>query len=101
MAEDVVVPPGLEVQDRAHAQQELLGVLERARARAALAEQRRIGQLRDRLRAEQIAQAAGRLLHVGLELIQRVVEARVALGDERLERVERARRRARHVGRAP
>ncbi len=33
VAEDVVVPLRLEVQDRAHAQQELLGVLERARTR--------------------------------------------------------------------
>ena len=99
VAEDVVMALGLEVQDRAHAEQELLGVLERARAGAALGEQRRIGQLGDRLRAEEIAQPAGRFLDVRLELIERVVEPGVPLGDERLERVERARGGARHVGR--
>ena len=84
MAEDVVVTLGLEMQDRSHAQQKFFGVLERARAGAALAEQYRIGQHGDRLGAEQIAQAAGRFFHVGFELIERVVEPGVALGNQRL-----------------
>ena len=99
VAEHVVMPPRLEVQDRAHAQQKLLGVLERAQARSALAEQHRVGQLGNRLGAEQIAKPSRRLLQVGLELIERVVEARVAFVDEPLERVERARRGVRRIGR--
>ncbi len=97
VAEDVVVAPGLEVQHRPDAQQELLRVLERARAGAAVREQRRVRELGDRLRPEQIAKSARRFLHVGLELVERVVVLAVALGNEPLERFERARVRPRDI----
>ena len=98
VAEQILMPLGLEVQDRAHAEQELLRIVERARAGAALLEEARVGQLGNGLRAEEVAQPAGRFLHVGLELVERVVELGVPLGDERLQGVERARRGPREVG---
>ena len=70
VAEDVVMAPRFEMKDRPHAQQELLGIVERTRTGAAVREQRRVGQFRDRLRAEEIAQPARRFLHVGFELVE-------------------------------
>jgi hypothetical protein len=97
VAEHVVVAPRFEVQDRSHPQHEVFGVLERPPARSANREQRRIGQLGDGLRAEQIAQAAGRLFHVGFELIQGVVEAGVTLGNQRLQLAKGPDRGLRHI----
>ena len=87
----VVMTFGLVVENRANPQQKFLGVLERAGTCAALREKPRIGQHRNRLGAEQIAETARRFLHVRFELIQRVVEARVPFGNQRLERIERSR----------
>src|SRR6185503_14070424 len=89
VAEHVVMPPGLEMKDGTHTQQELFGIVQGTQTRAALPEKRRIGELGNRLCSEQIAQTARRLLDVRLELVQRVVEARVPRDDERPELIER------------
>ena len=78
-------------------QQEVLRVVEPRRVRRSAPQQQRIGEHRDRARRGEIAKRAGRVLHVGLELIQRVVEFRVALLDQREQRAQDERVRARLV----
>ena len=87
VGEDVVVAPPLVVQERADAQQELFR-LRQARRIAAAPQQRRIAGGRYRPRRRDVAKRAGRLLYVGLELIQRGIEPRVAGVDEPLQRLE-------------
>ena len=89
VAQDVVMTSGFQMQHRAHAQEEFLGVFEDARTGASLCEERRVGQLGDGLRTKQVAQRARRFLHIRLELIQRVVELRVTLRNETFEGFER------------
>ena len=88
VAEHVLIALRLEVQDRADAQQKVLGVVEPTRVGGTALQQQRIGQHRDRPRRHQIAKRARRLLHVGLELIQRLVESRVPLLDQREQRLK-------------
>ena len=85
VAEDVVVAFRFQVKDGSHPQQELLGILERPESRTSLAEERRVRQLRNRLGAEQITKPAGRILQIGFELVERVVEACVTIGDQALK----------------
>ena len=98
VAEHVVMPLGLEMKDGTHPQQKLFGIVQGTQTRAALPEKRGIGDLGNRLCSEQIAQTAGRLLDVRLELVERVVEARVPLDDERPERIERPPAHPRELG---
>jgi hypothetical protein len=80
--EDIVVALGFEVEDRAHAQQKLLGVVERSGIPASTAEEGRVRQLRDGLCAKEIAQGAWRLpssARAGRKWLKRA-----AVGDERL-----------------
>ena len=88
VAQHVLVAPALEVQRRAHAQQEILRIVEPRGVRRAAAQQQRIGEQRNRARRGQVAQRARRFLHVGFELVQRRVELRVALVDQREQRAQ-------------
>ncbi len=88
VAQDVLVASALEVQRGAHPQEEILRVVEARRIGGAAAQEQRIREQRNRARGRQIAQRAGRVLHVGLELIQRRVELRVPLLDQRQQRTE-------------
>ena len=86
VAEHVLVAARFEMQDRTHAQEEVLGVFESAGVGRAAPQQQRIGERRDGARRHHVAQRTGRLLHVGLELIQRRVELRVPLRDQLQQR---------------
>jgi hypothetical protein len=80
-----------QVQNRSKAQQEFFGLVEaRAIGRAAIDEPG-IGEAGNRMRGPQIAKRAGRVLDVGFDLVERVVEARVPLVDEALQCVENTR----------
>ena len=89
--QDVLVALVLQVQHRAQAQEKLLGFVEAGAIGRAAIDQRRVGERRDRARGPQIANGARRVLGVGLELVERVVEARVPLVDETIERAENTR----------
>ena len=95
VAEHVVVALRFEMQYRPDAQEELLGVVERSEIAAGAAEERRVGELGNRLGAKQVAQAARRLFDIRFELVEGLVEARVTVGNQRLQRLERPRRRNR------
>ena len=86
VAEHVLVASGHQVQHRADAKEIILRFLETRRLDRTTREQRRVGQARNRPRRPQVAQRPGRFLHIRLELIQRVVEARMPRVDERDER---------------
>ena len=88
MAQDVLIAVALEVHDRPDAEQEILRFVQARRIRGTVAEQRRVGEPRDRAHGEQIPQRAGRVLGVRLELIERAVELPVPLVDERLQQLE-------------
>ena len=88
VAQHVLIASGVEMQGRSHAQQEVLGLIEARRIRRTAAKQQRVGQHRDRARRREISQRPRRFLHVGLELIQRVVEGRMTLIDQLEERLE-------------
>ncbi len=88
VAQHVLIASGIEVQRRSHAKEKVLGLIEARRIRGTAPEQQRIGQHRDRARRGEISQRSRRFLHVGLELIQRVVEGRVTLIDQPEERLE-------------
>jgi hypothetical protein len=88
VAELVRVPLRLEVENRADAQQEILGLVQPREVLGPAPEERRIGQRRDPADRRQVAQRAGRVLDVRLELIERRVEERVALVDERVQRAD-------------
>ena len=88
MAEDVLLALPFEMQRRTHAQQKVLGVVEPRRIGRTATQQQRIGEQRNRPRREQVAQGAGRVLHVRLELIERAVERRVTLVDQVEQRLE-------------
>ena len=78
----------LEMQNRPDPQQEILGLVEPREILRPPPEQRRIGQRRDPAHRRQIAQRAGRVLDVRFELIERRVEERVPLVDERVQRAD-------------
>ena len=103
MGQHVVMTLRVQVQDGADAQQEILGVVEPRRILGPLPQQCGIGQCGDGARRVDVAQRARRVLHVGLELIQRGVEAGVPLVHERDERVNHPRVGSRRVegGREP
>ena len=82
----VLVAPGPEMQDRPHAQQEVLCIDEARRPGRPVLQQQRIRQQRDRPGGRQIPQGTGRLLDVRLQLIERAVETGVAFVDERRQR---------------
>ena len=86
VAEHVLVAARFEMQDRTHAQEEVLGVFESAGVGRPAPQQQRIGERRDGARRHHVAQRTRRLLHVGLELIQRRVELRMALRDQLQQR---------------
>ena len=79
------------MQDRPGPQQELFRLVETRRIRRSLLKQRRIGQPGDRPHRREIAQAARRVLDVGLELIERGIERRVPLVGQRQQRVDQMR----------
>ena len=85
------------MQHRAQPQQELFRIVEPAAVGRTAIEQRRIGQRGDGARRPQVAQRAGRVLHVRLELVERVVEARVPLVDQRRQGLENPRMRRRRA----
>ena len=99
--EHVVVAAAFEVHERPDAQQEVLGQRQQRQVFAAAPQQRGIGHGRDGARRRDVAQAARRVLHVRLELIQRRVELRVPGVDQLLQRAEHVRVRPRHVERLP
>ena len=86
MAEHVLIAPRLEVQNRADPQQEVLGLIESGAVGGQSLEQRGVRRPRERAQRREIAEPARRVLDVGLQLIRRVVERRVALVDQLLER---------------
>ena len=86
MTEDVEIAPSLEVQDRPEPQEEILGLVEIALGSAGV-QHRRVGDPRDRGYRGKITKRARRVLHVGLELIERVVEPRVPLVDQVPQRI--------------
>ncbi len=84
VAEDVGVAAALEVEQRPHPQHEVLGLLE-----LVLVDRRRVvRQRRQQAGRDDVAQAAGRFLHVGLELVDRVVEGAVAFGGQAEQRLD-------------
>ena len=101
VAEHVLVASGHQVQHRADAEQIILRFLETRRLDRTTGQERRIGQARNRPRRPQVAQRARRFLHVRLELIQRVVEARVPRVDERRRATPRCARASRAGGTSP
>ena len=88
VAQHVDVAPALDVQHRSDAEQEILGLLQLLRRTFVFGLERRRLQRADVPRRGDVAQAAGRALDVGLELIEGAVERRVALIDQRQERIE-------------
>jgi hypothetical protein len=89
--QDVVVPFVHDVEDGPETQQELLGFVETGAVGRAAIDDRGIGDGGDRARGPDVAKGARRVLDVGFELVQRVVEARVPLVDQPLQRVENPR----------
>jgi hypothetical protein len=83
VTEHVLVPPVLHVEDRTDPQQEILRLFELAWIEGGIAVPLLARQLPDPAHRRNIAQAAGRLLDVRLELIKGAVERRVPLGRER------------------
>ena len=88
VAEDVLIPSRIQVQRRTHAQQEVLSLIDPCRIGRPTPQQQWIGQHRNRARRRQIAKRTGRLLDIGLELIQRRVEARVPRIDQFEQRLQ-------------
>ncbi len=88
VGQDVLIAVALEMHDRPDAEEEVLRLVQARRVGRAMAEQRRVGEPRDRADREQIPQRAGRVLRVRLELIEGAVELRVPLVDERLQQLE-------------
>ena len=88
MAQHILVAPALEVQSGTHLQQKVLRVVEPRGVSGPAPQQQRIGEERDCARRGQIAKGTGCILHVGLELVQRVVEFRVALLDQGEQRAQ-------------
>ena len=86
-----------DVQNRTQPQQELFRVVEPGAIGRTAIEQRRVGQRGDGPRRPQIAQGAGRVLHVRLELVEGVVEARVPLVDQRRQGLQNPRMRRRRA----
>ena len=84
----VHVAVALEVQDRADALEELLGVLQLARGAIVLGVGAARLQQPDVPRGGDVAQPARRALDVRLQLVDRVVERRVPLVDELQQRIE-------------
>ena len=88
VGQEVDVAAALEVKDRADALQEVFGVLQLTRRAIELDVGAARPQQPDMAGRGDVAQAAGRALDVGLELVDGVVERRVALVDELQQRVE-------------
>ena len=91
VAQHVLVPPALEVQDRPRPQQELFRLVEARGIRRPLLEQRRIGQPGDRPYRRDIAQTARCGFDVGLQLIERGIERRVPFVGQLQQRVDEMR----------
>ena len=87
VGQHVRVAPGLEMEHRTDAQQEVLRLIE-AVAVDRVRRIRRAAEREQQPRRRDVTQPAGRVLEVGLELIERVVELRVALRDQRQQRLE-------------
>ena len=84
VAEDVGVAPRGQVEDAAHAQEEVLGLFE-----VVLVDRRRIVRQRgEQAGRHDVAEAARRLFDVRLELVDRVVERVVAAGGQPQQRLD-------------
>ena len=83
--------------DRPRPQQELFRVVEPGAIGRTAIEQRRVGQRGDGARRPQVAEGARGVLHVGLELVEGVVEARVPLVDQRRQGLQNPRMRRRRA----
>jgi hypothetical protein len=88
VTQDVLVPSALQVKGRPHSQQEILGIIESRRISRTTAQQQRIGEERDRARRREVSERARCVLYVRLQLVERAVELRVAVVDERDERAQ-------------
>ena len=91
VAEHVLVPLALEVQNRPDPQQELFRLVEPRGIGRSLLEQGRVGQPGDGSHGREVAQTARRLLDVRLQLIERGVEQRVPFVGQRRERLQQVR----------
>jgi len=97
--EHVVVAAAFQVHQRSDAQQKVLRLREPRPHFGAAPQQRRIGDGGDGARRRDVAQAARRVLHVRLELIERRVELRVTHLDQGLQGPEHVGVRRRYVER--
>ena len=91
VVQHVLVALVLGVQDRAQAQQEFLRLVETGAIRRPAIDQRRIGQRGDGARGPEVAQRAGGVLDVRLQLVEGVVETRMPVVNQALQRVEDSR----------
>ena len=89
MTQDIRVPAALQVQNRADAQQEILGLVQPPFVEPAIADAAAFSeQHADPVNSGNVAQPARRFLDVGLELIERVVELGVTPLQKRPKQIE-------------